>query len=118
MNQPANTVTVHPYFKIKPGKVEEFKSLIPSFLEITRTERLNLYYEFTFNGDVACCREAYLGAEGFLKHLEGVGALLAKALELASLQRLEVHGTEPELALLKPHLAGLNPEWFVYYAGV
>jgi hypothetical protein len=59
MSQPANVVSVHPYFKVKPGKLEAFKAALPAFIEEAAKEKGNLYYEFSINGDVAyCCHHA------------------------------------------------------------
>lgn len=64
------------------------------------------------------CREAYLEAEGLLKHLENVGPVLGEFLKIADVLRVEVHGANPSLAKLKGPLGNLNPEWFVFECGV
>jgi hypothetical protein len=115
---PSNSVSIHPYFKVHPGNLEEFKSAFPAFIQRTTTEKDNLYYGFTISGDVVYCREAYAGAEGLLAHLENVGPLLGQALKLADLIRLEIHGPAAELEKLKGPLAHLNPAWFTYHSGV
>lgn len=112
MSTLSNFVSIHPYFKAHPGKLEEIKGSFPKFLEKTRTEEKNLFYEFTINGDEVFCREGYVGAEGALAHLDNVGALLAQALTIADLTRLEIHGPAEELEKLKAPLAHLNPTWF------
>lgn len=112
MSTLSNFVSIHPYFKAHPGKLEEIKASFPKFMEKTRTEEKNLFYEFTINGDEVFCREGYVGAEGALAHLDNVGALLAEALTIADLTRLEIHGPADELAKLKAPLAHLNPSWF------
>ena len=109
----SNFVSLHPYFKVHPGKLEAFKSGMPAFAAKTATEEKNLFYEFTVNGDAVFCREAYTDADGLLAHLDNVGAMLAEALKIADLIRIEVHGPEPELEKLKGPLAHLKPEWFV-----
>lgn len=109
----SNFVSLHPYFKVHPGKLEAFKAGFPAFVEITAKEEKNLFYEFTVNGDEVFCREAYTDADGLLVHLENVGALLAEALKIADLIRLEVHGPAAELDKLKEPLAHLKPAWFV-----
>jgi quinol monooxygenase YgiN len=109
----SNFVTLHPYFKVYPGKLEAFKAGFLAFVEITAKEEKNLFYEFTLNGDEVFCREGYTDAEGLLAHLENVGALLAEALKIADLIRLEVHGPAAELDKLKEPLAHLKPDWFV-----
>jgi hypothetical protein len=82
-------------------------------VEKTASEEKNLFYGFTVNGDEVFCREAYANAEGLLAHLENVGALLAEALKMADLIRVEVHGPAAELDKLREPLAHLNPAWFV-----
>lgn len=105
-------VSLHPYFKAHQGKLEAFKAGFPAFVEKTKTEQKNLFYEFSVNGDEIFCREGYADAEGLLAHLDNVGALLAEALKLGELIRLEVHGPAAELEKLKGPLAHLNPAWF------
>ena len=105
-------VSLHPYFKVRPGKVEEIRNSLPRFVQKTATEDRNLFYEFTMNGDELFCREGYENAEGLLAHLENVGALLTEALKIADLTRIEVHGPSGELAKLREPLAHLKPEFF------
>lgn len=112
MNLPANTVTIHPYFKAHSGKAEAFRQSLPAFIEQTTDEPLNLYYDFTSNGDEFFCREGYIGAEGVLAHLDNVGPLLTEALQIADLTKLEIHGPAVELEKLKAPLIALNPTWF------
>ena len=112
MSTLSNFVTIHPYFKVHPGKLEAFKTAFPAFVEKTKTEKRNLFYEFSVNGDEVFCREGYIGAEGLLAHLDSVGALLAEAFKIADLARLEIHGPAEELEKLKGPLAHLKPQWF------
>ena len=109
----SNFVSLHPYFKVHPGKLDALKAALPAFIEKTATEENNLFYGFSINGDEVFCREGYVGAEGVLAHLDNVGALLAEALKIADLIRLEVHGPAEELDKLKGPLAHLKPAWFV-----
>lgn len=109
--------TIVPYFKIHDGKVDAFKAGCDAFVEKTKTEPKCLFYGFSFNGDVAHCREGYSDAEGVLAHLENVGPLLQEALKIADLAKLEIHGPEQELAKLRQPLAGLKPEFFVLEYG-
>jgi quinol monooxygenase YgiN len=118
MIHPAQVVSIHPYFKIKPGKLEQARGLLEQFITRTGAEDANLYYDFTIHGDVLFCREAYVGAEGLLKHLDNVGAQLQELLKLADILRLEIHGATEELDKLKGPLAALNPDWFVFERGV
>ena len=112
MSALSNFVSLHPYFKVHPGKLEAVKGGFPRFVEKTATEKKNLFYGFTVNGDEIFCREGYTDAEGVLAHLDNVGALLAEMLTMADLTRVEVHGPAAELEKLKKPLADLNPVSF------
>ncbi len=112
------SISLHPYFKIHPGKIDAAKALLPAFLEKTKTEPARLYYEFTINGDEVFCREAYTDAAGTLAHLDNVGVLLGEMLKLSDLIRLEIHGPTSELEKLKEPLAALKPAWFAYECGL
>jgi quinol monooxygenase YgiN len=116
MSQPA--VSIHPYFKIHPGKLDAAKALLPSFIARTTSEPGCLYYEFTISGDTVFCREAYRGADGTLAHLANVDALLKEMLAVSDLARLEIHGPAEEIEKLKAPLAAFNPTWFVFACGV
>ena len=105
-------VSLHPYFKVHSGKFEDVKKSLPRFVEKTGSEKANLFYEFTMNGDELFCREAYENAEGLLAHLDNVGALLAETLKIADLTRLEIHGPAAELEKLRKPLAHLKPAFF------
>jgi quinol monooxygenase YgiN len=118
MNYPQNAVSIHPYFKVHPGKLEDFKSLCRRFVERASSEQKCLYYEFTVNGTEVFCRESYIGAEGALAHLDNVGDLLDEALKLADLARLEFHGPAAELEKLRARCGPLNPAWFILECGV
>lgn len=118
MKLPSNVVSIHPYFKPHPGKLDAFKALLPKFVERTSSEEKCLYYEFTLNGGEIFCREGYIGGEGALAHLDNVGDLLDEALKIAELTRLEFHGPAAELDKLRPRCEPLNPAWFVLECGV
>jgi quinol monooxygenase YgiN len=109
----SNFVSLHPYFKVHPRKVDAIKAMLPQFVEKTATEKAVVFYEFTMNGDELFCREAYENAEGLLAHLDNVGALLAEAMKMADLTRIEVHGPTAELEKLKEPLAHLKPAFFI-----
>ena len=112
MNRLSHFVTLHPYFKVHPGKMEVFKAALPEFAAKTQGESQNLFYEFSRNGDEVFCREGYVNAAALLAHLEHVGAMLAEAFKIADLTRLEIHGPAAELEKLREPLAHLNPVWF------
>ncbi len=112
MSRLSRFVTLHPYFKVPADKLDLLKAILPEFAAKTCAETGNLFYEFSINGNEVFCREGYLNAEALLAHLENVGAMLAQALKMADLIRIEVHGPAAELQKLKEPLAHLNPAWF------
>ena len=118
MSTSSDFVSLHPYFKVHFGKLEAIKAGFPRFVEKTASEKKNLFYGFSINGDEIFCREAYTDAEGVLAHLDNVGALLAEMLTMADLTRVEVHGPAAELEKLKAPLAHLNPAWFAIEASL
>ncbi|PCJ23702.1 MAG: hypothetical protein COA96_11145 [SAR86 cluster bacterium] len=109
--------SIVPYFKIAEGKIAEFKALGDQMVKKTSTESGCLYYGFCFDGDVAHCREGYDNAEAALIHLDNVGELLGKALEISELTRMEIHGPEQELAKLREPLTHLSPQFLVLECG-
>lgn len=111
-------VSIHPYFKIHPGKVEDMKALLPKFIEKTSTESKVLYYEFTLNGEELYCREAYQDAEGVLLHLKNVEELLEEAEKYTEISRIEMHGPAAELEKLKEALPELKVAWFETIGGL
>ena len=84
MNRLSGFVSLHPYFKVPPEKLELLKGILPEFIAKTRDETGNLFYEFSVNGDEVFCREGYENAEALLAHLENVGAMLAVAMKMAA----------------------------------
>lgn len=109
--------TVVPYFKAHAGKMNAFRVLCERFVERASKEGKCLYYGWSFDGDQVHCREGYTDAEGVLTHLDNVGTLLAEALTIADLTRLEIHGPEAELARLRGPLAEFKPQFFVLEYG-
>ena len=112
------SVSIHPYFKVHPGKMDAAKALLPAFVIQTKSEIGCLFYEFTVNDDVIFCREAYADAAAVLAHLKNVDLLLKEMLQNSDLLRLEFHGPAAELDKLKEPLAALNPTWFAFECGV
>ncbi len=109
-------VSIHPYFKVSEGNLSKFKDFCKKFVAATETEPACLYYGFSFNGDEVHCREGYIGAEGLLTHLGNVGSLLDAVLTFSTV-RVEIHGTEQELAKLREPLAHLNATYFTLEYG-
>jgi hypothetical protein len=118
MSSTNKIVSIHPYFRVKPGKLREFKALLPKLVAKTQPEKKNLFYDFTINGHEVFCREAYYGASGLLTHINSVDALIEQMLTMSTLLRVEIHGAASELKKLRRPLAKLKPAWFVYECGV
>ena len=116
MSQPA--VSIHPYFKVHEGAMDAFKELLAHCVERTSHEEGNLFYEFTVDHDTVFCREAYVDAAAALHHLENVGALIEKILQISDLERIEIHGPIDELEKMEEAVGPLNPKWFHYELGV
>ncbi len=109
--------TIAPYFKVQDEQLGAFKKLCEDFVSQTKTESKCLYYGFSFDGNYAHCREGYEDADALLFHLDNVKILLGKALEIAELVRLEIHGSKEELAKLYEPLSDLKPQYFVFEYG-
>ena len=117
MNRLSGFVSLHPYFKVPPDKMPHLKAILPEFAAKTRNETGNLFYEFTINGDEVFCREAYVNAEALLAHLDNVSGMLAQALTMAELVRIEVHGPAAELDKLERATHRVKPG-LVRFGGV
>jgi len=117
MSKETKVVSIHPYFRVHPGKLPAVKPILRAFIAKTQQEKKNLYYDFTINGDVVFCREAYESAEGLLEHLANVKAELDEMFKVVDLARLEIHGPAGELEKLKEPFAAMKPEWFTYECG-
>jgi len=118
MKNLSQAVSLHPYFQIRDGNLNAFLALMPKFIEKTSNEPGCVYYDFSRNGDTAFCREAYVGADGLLAHLENVGDLVAQFLELSELIRVEVHGPAAEIEKLREPMAGMNPDFYIRETGL
>lgn len=103
--------------KIHDGKLPQFKALCEQLVEKTSAEPGCLYYGFSFDGDLAHCREGYRDADGVLAHLADVGALLTELLKISDMVRLEIHGPEAELAKLRGPLSDFKPQYFALQYG-
>jgi len=112
-------VSIQPYFAVKEGAMDEARPYLARLVEMTRSEEACLYYGFSICGDKVHCREAYADGDGALAHLDNVGALLQEALGsgIMSLDDLQIHGPEAELAKMREPLKDLNPNYWVLEYG-
>jgi quinol monooxygenase YgiN len=113
-----NAVSINPYFKIEDAHRAACKDFLAQFCALVKKEEKCLFYNFTFNGNTLCCREAYTDAEAVQAHLANCGEALGKFLEIAKLVRIELHGPAAELEKLKKGFAPFNPDYFVSECGI
>lgn len=118
MSLPANLVTIHPYFKVHPGKENQVPAVLEKFIAKTRGDSKCLFYEFTSLNDMVFCREGYEGAEGLMEHVTGIGEILDEMLSIADLTRVEIHGPAEELDQLRGPLSHLDAQWFTRLCGI
>lgn len=109
--------TIQPYFKIKPGKLEEFKAVAERMAAETESESACLYYGFSYEGEEAFCREGYADAEGLLFHAEHLADLLGELMQYCEISRFEICGPEAELEKLREPMAHLAPRFFILENG-
>ena len=124
--KPDKQVSLHPYFRIQDGKLDEAKELQARFYELTKNEKGMLYYGFshrvdlddkmekieTTKGNIIHCREGYESAEALLEHLKNVDEPLNETLKISELERLECHGPVSEIAKLRSALTPLGCEFY------
>jgi len=86
-------VTIHPYFAVKEGEIDNVRSYVEKFVELTKSEPGCLYYGFTFCGNKLRCREGYTNAAAVLAHLDNVCSVLTEILDSgkAELAELQIH---------------------------
>src|SRR5262249_22824789 len=118
MPTPDRVVSIHPYWQVAEGKLDEFKSLCHAFLAVAEKEQRTVYYSFTFNGNEVFCREAYDSADAALEHLSNVGQIMQRAMSIAAIPRLEIHGPEEELAKLRGPAAAFQPVYYTLRYGI
>jgi hypothetical protein len=112
-------VTVQPYFLVKEGEMDNVKTYLEKFVEMTKSEKDCLYYGFSICGGKIHCREGYADGDGALAHINNIGGLLQEVLQsgIMELTDLQIHGPEEELAKLRQPLADLNPNYWVLEYG-
>ena len=111
------SVSIHPYFNVKPGHESSFRKMCDKMVEKTSAEEGCINYGFSFSGTKVFCRESYVDARAALQHLENVGELLTEALQSADLNRLEIHANAEQLEILKEAVAPFNPVLFTLEIG-
>merc|ERR1711879_334293 len=116
MNSPVQDTccSLHPYFKINAGCKEKFLKIVDDFCDLIKNEKGCVHYGFSLSGeDEAHCREMYENGEALLTHLKNVNVPLGQALEVATLERLEFHGTQADWDVCKEALVPLGTKCFI-----
>jgi hypothetical protein len=117
MFAPDTCCTLVPYFEIQEGQLDAFKALARKLVARTRTEPGCVHYAYSFNGNVAHCREGYVDAAALLAHRENVAELLGQAMKIAKIVRFEVHAPQAEIDKLRGPMASRNPQFFALEEG-
>lgn len=102
---------------ISPGKVDEFKKLAQDAIEFGKTKSNVIGYRWYFNDDKSKCYllEQYPDSAALLPHLDGVGQILQKLLQVSKITRFEVFGNiSPEAMKV---LSGVGAKNFGYWNG-
>ena len=115
---PSNLVTIHPYFKIHPGKKDVVLSSLSVLVDLTSKESLCVFYDFTIMDDILYCREGFAGATGALQHMANVGDAIKNVLVNSDMVRFEIHGKAEDLDQLRVPFESFNPSWFLFHYGV
>ena len=105
-------------FKIKKGKLEEFKQLIPQFISaVKEKDPGTITYEWYLVEEKMECvvLEIYADSNAMLAHIANAGELLQQSLEFSE-PSLEVFGN-PSEELLKV-FEGFGARIYPYYSGI
>ena len=116
MSRISQFVAIHAHFRIDPSHRETVGRLIGE-LELRASENpLVLFHEASFRSEDLALRIAFPSAEPLLDHLAGTSEWFERLLTGTELLRIEVHGPEQELAVLRGPLGVFMPEWYVLTA--
>ena len=69
------TVSIHPYFTIKPECEDFFREICDKMIAKTSTEEGRINYRFSLAGDKVFCSKSYVNARAALLHLDNVGGI-------------------------------------------
>ena len=102
MSLDTTMVSIHPYFSIKEGKMDQCIALLEEILVITKSKEPDcLFFNITTCGsDKAFVREAYRNGAAAVNHLKNMGHMIPKIYEVADI-KVQVHGPAKEIEPLK-----------------
>ena len=104
---------------IKEGKLEHFKSIVNTMIEITDVNEPNtLVYEWYINASGSECHllEVFKDSEAFLAHLDYVGHMFDELFTYATMTRAKIYGAPSDE--LKQSLDPLGVEYFEHFSGI
>ena len=104
---------------IKEGKLEDFKSIVNTMVEITELNEPNtLVYEYHINEDASECHllETFKDSDAFMVHLENVGHRFDALFKSATMTRAKIYGSPS--AELQQALDPLGVEYFAHLNGI
>ena len=104
---------------IGEGKLEYFKSIVNTMVEITELSEPNtLVYEYYINEDGTECHllETFKDSDAFIVHLGNVGHLFDTLFESATMTRAKIYGSPS--AELQQALDPLGVEYFTHLNGI
>ena len=105
-------------FKIKEGKLEEFKQLIPVLIStVKEKDPGTLTYDWYLDENSMECvvLETYIDSQAVLAHAGNVGDHLQKVLEVANLS-IELYGNPSEE--LRNAIEAMAPKIYPFYSGL
>jgi len=111
-------IQVNARLSIKPGKMEEFKKLAYSCVEMVKQkDKGTTQYDWFYNESKSKCivRERYVDSEAVLDHMTNVGELLGGLVELSTIS-LDLHGSPSEN--LKNALEGFDVTYYDFGVGL
>ena len=104
---------------IEEGKLEEFKSIVNTMVEITNLNEPNtLVYEYHINEDGTECHllETFKDSDAFIVHLGNVSHMFDTLFGFATMIRAKIYGS-PSVELQQA-LDPLGVQYFAHFNGV
>ena len=104
---------------IKEGKLEDFKSIVSTMVEIANLNEPNtLVYEWYINEDGSECHllETFKDSDAFMAHLGNVGHMFETLFGFATMTRAKIYGSPS--TELREALDPLGVEYFGHFNGV
>jgi quinol monooxygenase YgiN len=117
MITPDTCCTLVPYFEVQDGQLDAFKALARQLVARTRPEPGCVHYAYSYNGNLAHCREGYVDAAALLAHRENVADLIGEALKISRIVRIEVHAPAAEIEKLRGPMGPRNIQFFALEDG-